>query len=190
MTEKPFSRPIDGLLTLANREGVDIRPTLLRVLTDLYVQTPSHTPSEQAQYTELATRLIDSVDEAARASTYARLSTYNGAPDAVLNHLRDLGAPHPPKAAAQDERAIDLFLKADEFERRFMIANLDLGLSKTSFSAAAPAQETCRRLEIAALEHNRDEFPRLIARALGLSPDTARRIANDVTGDALVVVAR
>ena len=31
----------DGLMTLSRREGVDVRPTLLRVLTDLYVQTLS-----------------------------------------------------------------------------------------------------------------------------------------------------
>ncbi len=29
-------------MTLSRHEGVDIRPTLLRVLTDLYVQTSAH----------------------------------------------------------------------------------------------------------------------------------------------------
>ena len=33
---------LDGLVDLACRDGVDIRPTLLRVLTDLYVQKPKH----------------------------------------------------------------------------------------------------------------------------------------------------
>jgi hypothetical protein len=40
----------DGLLTLSRREGVDVRPTLLRVLTDLYVQAPNHTIDEEKQF--------------------------------------------------------------------------------------------------------------------------------------------
>ena len=38
MIEVPRVSPLDGLVDLACRDGVDIRPTLLRVLTDLYVQ--------------------------------------------------------------------------------------------------------------------------------------------------------
>ena len=49
----------DGLMTLSRREGVDIRPTLLRVLTDLYVQASAHTAEEEQQFVELASRLID-----------------------------------------------------------------------------------------------------------------------------------
>ena len=37
---------LEGLDSLARRDGVDIRPTLVRVLTDLYVQKPSHTVDE------------------------------------------------------------------------------------------------------------------------------------------------
>jgi len=36
----------------------------VRVLTDLYVQKPTHTSEEERQYTELVLRLIDSVDSA------------------------------------------------------------------------------------------------------------------------------
>ena len=53
---------LEGLDSLARRDGVDIRPTLLRVLTDLYVQKPAHSAEEERHYTELALRLIDSVD--------------------------------------------------------------------------------------------------------------------------------
>ena len=42
--------PLDGLVDLACRDGVDIRPTLLRVLTDLYVQRPTHSADEETQY--------------------------------------------------------------------------------------------------------------------------------------------
>ena len=37
---------LDNLTHLGLRRGVDMRPTLLRVLTDLYVQKLTHTPDE------------------------------------------------------------------------------------------------------------------------------------------------
>ncbi|MES1154815.1 MAG: DUF2336 domain-containing protein, partial [Pseudorhodoplanes sp.] len=43
----PQSPSLQGLVGLADRTGVDIKPTLLRVLTDLYVQKPLHTPDEE-----------------------------------------------------------------------------------------------------------------------------------------------
>ena len=45
---------LDSLVDLACRDGVDVRPTLLRVLTDLYVQRPVHSAEEETQYVELA----------------------------------------------------------------------------------------------------------------------------------------
>lgn len=63
----------DGLMSLSRREGVDIRPTLLRVLTDLYVQSPSHTDEEERQFVELTSRLIDEVDDATRAVVRAQI---------------------------------------------------------------------------------------------------------------------
>ena len=77
----------DGLMTLSRREGVDVRPTLLRVLTDLYVQAPTHSEDEQRQFVELATRLIDQVDDATRAVVKARLAIYPQTPVPVLQKL-------------------------------------------------------------------------------------------------------
>ena len=79
MTTPPFPS-FDGLMTLSRREGVDIRPTLLRVLTDLYVQAGAHSSDEERQFVELTSRLIDHVDDATRAVVRARLATYPGAP--------------------------------------------------------------------------------------------------------------
>ena len=62
MIEAPNLPNLNGLVELANRDGVDIRPTLLRVMTDLYVQKPTHTEQEEQHFTELALRLIDLVD--------------------------------------------------------------------------------------------------------------------------------
>src|ERR1700684_72534 len=77
----------DGLITLSRREGVDIRPTLLRVLTDLYVQTSAHSDDEARQFVELTSRLIDQVDDATRAAVRARLAIYPGTPAEVLKRL-------------------------------------------------------------------------------------------------------
>jgi hypothetical protein len=74
-------------MTLSRREGVDIRPTLLRVLTDLYVQTSAHTADEERQFVELTSRLIDQVDDATRAVVRARLSIYPGTPEPIMKQL-------------------------------------------------------------------------------------------------------
>ncbi|HEY3796058.1 MAG TPA: DUF2336 domain-containing protein [Bradyrhizobium sp.] len=93
----------DGLITLSRREGVDIRPTLLRVLTDLYVQTSRHREDEARQFVELTSRLIDQVDDATRAAVRARLAVYPETPVEVLHKLglNPLQAARPLPAAAE-----------------------------------------------------------------------------------------
>ena len=87
MTATPLFPGFDGLMTLSRREGVDIRPTLLRVLTDLYVQANAHSSDEERQFIELTSRLIDQVDDATRAVVRARLAIYPGTPIEVLRKL-------------------------------------------------------------------------------------------------------
>ena len=88
MTTPPLFPGFDGLMTLSRREGVDIRPTLLRVLTDLYVQASKHSADEARQFVELTSRLIDQVDDATRAAVRARLAIY---PDTPVEVMRKLG---------------------------------------------------------------------------------------------------
>jgi hypothetical protein len=64
-----------------------MRPTLLRVLTDLYLQKREHPPEDERCYTELALRLIDATDIHARASLAARLAPYPASPRAVIGRL-------------------------------------------------------------------------------------------------------
>jgi uncharacterized protein (DUF2336 family) len=78
---------LEGLDSLARRDGVDTRPTLVRVLTDLYVQKPAHTAEEERHYTELVLRLIDAVDVATRGTVARKLAAYPGAPLAVVRRL-------------------------------------------------------------------------------------------------------
>ena len=103
MTAAPLFPGFDGLMTLSRREGVDIRPTLLRVLTDLYVQTSAHSADEERQFIELTSRLIDQVDDATRAAVRARLAIYPATPAEIMDKL-GLRRSHPgeilPVAAA------------------------------------------------------------------------------------------
>lgn len=87
MTKPPLFSGFDGLMNLSRREGVDIRPTLLRVLADLYVQTSTHSEEEARQFVELTSRLIDQVDDATRAAVRARLSLYPATPAPILKYL-------------------------------------------------------------------------------------------------------
>ena len=78
---------LEDILDLGHGDGVDMRPTLLRVLTDLYLQRPTHTPEDERYYTELALRLIDATDVPERAALAARLAPYPSAPRAVIERL-------------------------------------------------------------------------------------------------------
>src|ERR1700742_2900772 len=97
MAASPNFPGFDGLMTLSRREGVDIRPTLLRVLTDLYVQASAHSEEEARQFIELTSRLFDQVDDATRAVVRARLAIYPGTPIEILRKLGLKPAdPDPP----------------------------------------------------------------------------------------------
>ena len=83
-----FSTPpgFEGLFDL-DRKGVDIRPTLLRVLTDQYLQSPVHSPDDVRHYTELAMRLLDETDIATRAAVSVRLAPHACAPRSIMLQL-------------------------------------------------------------------------------------------------------
>ncbi|MCA6097270.1 DUF2336 domain-containing protein [Bradyrhizobium sp. WSM 4400] len=102
MSAAPLFPGFDGLMTLSRREGVDIRPTLLRVLTDLYVQASAHSADEERQFVELTTRLIDEVDDATRVAVRARLAIYPATPARIVDKLglRRVGPDQPMPAAA------------------------------------------------------------------------------------------
>jgi hypothetical protein len=77
---------LDGLTDIA-AHGIDMRPTLLRVLTDLYVHRFGHTAAEQRHYTELALRLLEAVDVRTRAGVARRLARHPSPPAQVMEWL-------------------------------------------------------------------------------------------------------
>jgi uncharacterized protein (DUF2336 family) len=78
---------LEGLDALARREGVDTRPTLVRVLTDLYVQKTPHSAEEERHYTELVLGLLDAVDVPTRAGIAQKLAPYPTPPAMVVRKL-------------------------------------------------------------------------------------------------------
>jgi hypothetical protein len=216
MTILPPFPGFDGLMTLSRREGVDIRPTLLRVLTDLYVQTPAHTVDEERQYVELASRLIDEVDDATRAAVRARLSIYQKTPLEIAKKLalqpfnlsptdrqleslqesehRTPDNSHSAEASLIQSDAIelsDMFFAADANERRLILRKLD----KAPLSAAASvdtrfAQHAVSTLEHTALEADLIGFTAELARALTLPNRLAQLIVEDEGGELLACAAK
>jgi len=191
MVKHSASDSLDSLVDLACRDGVDIRPTLLRVVTDLYVQKPLHSLEEETQFVELALGLIDAVDAQTRAAVAASLSAYPAAPAAVLGRLA--GAP----AAGWNEAGeparndlIELFFSALPHERRLILANLDVASDAAARRQGPVAGELVRRLENAALKHDQGEFIRVLERALKVSRALAERITRDNSGEPLVVAAK
>jgi len=193
--------PLDSLVDLACRDGVDIRPTLLRVLTDLYVQKSTHSADEEAQYVELALGLIDSVDAVTRATVVARLTAYPATPAAILDRLAGPSsrstAPMPARTEAKVETKpkpkndlVEIFFEAGAEERRFILSNLDAVIEPAANRPAPASSEVIRRLENAALQRNPGEFSRMLERALGIGRELALRIARDHSGEPIVVAAR
>lgn len=189
--------PLDGLVDLACRDGVDIRPTLLRVLTDLYVQKPTHTTEEETQYVELAFGLIEAVDAPTRAAVAASLSAYPAAPAAILGKLAVSASMTGSDAAAATEQAtpsrldlVELFFAASTQERGLILANLDVATETATRRPAPASSEVIHRLETAALQRNPGEFSRILERALGIDRALAKRIARDYSGEPIVVAAK
>ena len=196
MAKSSANPPLDSLVDLACRDGVDIRPTLLRVITDLYVQKPVHSAEEVTQFVELARGLIDAVDAMTLAVIAEKLSVYPAAPAAILGKLGIASArpvaPIPARTAVKPAVRPDLsevFFSASTDERRLILSNL--GVEADTAARPTPASsEVIRRLENAALQRNAGEFARLLERTLSVSRTLAERITRDPSGEPLVVVAR
>jgi hypothetical protein len=196
MMKLPAYPHLDGLVDLACRDGVDIRPTLLRVLTDLYVQKRPHSADEEAQYVELALGLLDAVDEATRAAVAVSLAKYPAAPEAILQRLGTANASAsvesatPEPAMSESADLTELFFSTGVHGRRQILANLDIEHAALTHRAPPTSSEVVRRLEAAALAHNTGEFGRILERALGIGHRLAERITRDPSGEPVVVAAK
>jgi hypothetical protein len=230
---------LDNLTLLGLRGGVDMRPTLLRVLTDLYVQKLTHTPDEERHYTELALRLLDAVDVATRAAVASRLTRHLSPPVRVIQQLAadlpDVAAhvrSHPALArkaqtsvpttppipvvevresqlsesAAHEQETPparnliaadiaselnELFFAASADERRLMLLNLQIAAPMPGDGVQLVRDATAgQRLETAALARDRESFAQHLAHSLQIPRAQARRIADDLLGEPIVIAAK
>jgi hypothetical protein len=201
MTKSPAFAPVEGLVDLACRDGVDIRPTLLRVLTDLYVQKPTHSAEEEAQYVELAGRLIRSVDRQTLAAVAGRLAGYRNAPMAVMRLLNvPEEFPEPmlswtsdsvlltPPEPADEPGLSELFFSASAFERRLILITLDAVAGELKEPAANP--ESVHAIERAALKHDNRALARELDRVLHIGYSLAHRVVEDASGEPILVAAK
>ncbi len=217
MTPLQMFPGFDGLLTLSRREGVDIRPTLLRVLTDLYVQTATHSAEEEKHFVELTSRLIDQVDDATRAAVRARLSIYPRTPAAIMSKLRLHAAaqprpktapPSPPTSAPAAEtkprvtatlsmepregsEISQMFFAANARDRALILQDLATAPLRPSPrvhpSRAARAIET---LHMAAFASDVDNFTTELGETLILPARIAERVVKDPGGEPLACAAK
>ena len=191
----------------------DARPTLLRVLTELYVQKPTHTVDEERHYTELALRLLDTADIATRAAVAHRLAHYRSPPRRVIERLGgDLSSGHgqrqPFRSAGpsmrdggrKDRAPIDLdvatalnelFFAANPDERRLILLNLDVIAPFPAGRMKLAGEDSLSgRLEVAVLSRNRETLAQQLAQALHISRAQARRVADDDPGEPIVIAAK
>jgi uncharacterized protein (DUF2336 family) len=142
---------LDGLLRLSRTQGVDIRPALLRVLTDLYVQESSHTREEQRQYVELALQLVPAVDLPTRSAVARKLAAYPHAPVAVMSRLLQ----DAPELAAAVADALPLSRGREQIAgdapgphqagKAFVPARLRPTLPSPSAARSTPRQQVAMR---------------------------------------------
>jgi hypothetical protein len=201
MIAPPMLQGLDGLLSLSQREGVDIRPTLLRVLTDLYVQAAAHSHDEEAQFVELATRLIDAVDDATRAAVRGKLSIYPHTPRAILRQLGlepQVTEPAPEIAAEAPDDAAAPAEEVHETPPARPLPTLsmqpaDAAALHEMFEKASSKERSAilRNLDIAPLKPSVRVDPRRAARAVAsleqyaMTADVAAFTAE--LGDALIL---
>ncbi|MGO8923246.1 MAG: hypothetical protein ACLQF4_09935 [Xanthobacteraceae bacterium] len=191
----------------------DMRPTLLRVLTELYVQKPTHTADEERHYTELALRLLDAADISTRAAVAQRLAHYRSSPRRVVERLvgdiPDLNGQRQPlwpsgstmlngELTRESPIAVhvattlnELFFAANPDERRLILLNLDV-IAPFSVGRMTLSREDSLsgRLETAVLSRNREAFAQHLAQALDISRSQARRVADDDLGEPIVTAAK
>lgn len=200
---------LDRLARLAVPGDPDMRPTLLRVLTELYVQKPTHTADEERHYTELALRLLDAADISTRAAVAQRLAHYRSPPRRVVERLAgdipNLNGQrqalwHSSSTALNGEPPIavhvattlnELFFAANPDERRLILLNLDV-IAPFSVGRSTLRREDglSRRLEATALSRNREAFAQCLAQALHISRAQSRRVADDELGEPIVIAAK
>lgn len=106
-----------GLAALGSRDNLNLRPVLLRVMTDLFVMKEHHAPDEIRQFEEIALHMIDDVDRETRTAIARKLATYRALPTAIVERLLAHGG----------EAAAVLFEKTETVGYRALVSAASFG---------------------------------------------------------------
>jgi uncharacterized protein (DUF2336 family) len=88
----PASQPhLHGLVAVATEEGLDMKPVLFRVLTDLYIATENHSTDEISQFRDIASALAEQVDPDTAMVVAHKLASYVHTPPEVGRALIERG---------------------------------------------------------------------------------------------------
>ncbi len=90
------------LASSAESKPAEMRPVILRVITDLFVLHAQHTPQELHLYEEMADKLVDDADEATLAIVARKLARCADTPASILKKIRAQGG-----AAASEILLVD-----------------------------------------------------------------------------------
>ncbi len=145
-------KPFEGLVALGKREDLQIRPVLLRALTDMFISRPSHTPGEIKQFETIVLGLLDYADDQTHQIIAAKLAQFGATPASIVTRFLKQGG----KAGA-------------EFLAHSSLVDRDV------LRKAAQEGETAIAIAIA----GRADLDADLARALGKRPETevARALA-------------
>jgi uncharacterized protein (DUF2336 family) len=80
---------LEGLVALGKDGGLNMKPILLRVVTDQFVSKPRHPVADIRQYEELALQLLPQADNVTALTIAKRLGGHPDAPISVIEKLFD-----------------------------------------------------------------------------------------------------
>jgi uncharacterized protein (DUF2336 family) len=83
--EERLPDALQGLVALGARGDVNIRPILLRVLTDMFIAKAHHSGEEIRQYSEIASQMLRNMDADTCRIVAQKLAGFAQAPKSILN---------------------------------------------------------------------------------------------------------
>jgi uncharacterized protein (DUF2336 family) len=162
------------------KDDDDMKPVMMRALTDLFTSRPHHTAEEIAQFEEFGARLLDKVDAGTLAIVARKLAPYPLTPQPIIENLLERGG----SAAAT---TLEL---APQIERRRLIAAVAQGCVDSAVAVARRADiddeivtALCERPDIESLRALAENV------AVTLAPTETRRLLARARDDAALARA-
>jgi Uncharacterised protein conserved in bacteria (DUF2336) len=146
---------LHGLVALGARGDVNIRPVLVRVLTDMFVAKNHHSADEINQYCEIATQLLRNMDVDTCRIVAHKLARFENPPQSVLDLLVAKGGT-PAEIILSQARGLG---------RSFLATEAVFG---SGSNAAAIAARADLDRDLVAMLANRPETP--VLHALAANP--------------------